>query len=413
LEAIMHDRRLLTLVLLFAVGACSADHGRDLGSWVAEWDTIGDTVVVRTVSGSVWGGPVEMVEELSIGVLEGADELMFGSIQAIAVDEAGGIYAFDSQVPALRYFDVSGNYVRTLGGEGGGPGEYGEIVGGLTVRRDGKVVLADFRNTRLNLYEPDGTLAAHWPVQGGVFSRQGVVVDTANHSYVSILTEAPQSNAPMPVGYLHLDPEGNAIDTLLIPELPGEPETRRLLRPMDPSKQHALSPLGYMVVGVNDDYSFDVRWPAGRTVRIERAYEPVAFTPEERAEWDATFEWFKGIGYPVEIGSLPDRKLPYAYFLADERGRVWVRRAVEARKDELVEPASEESSQPPPFTWVEPEVYDVFEPDGTYLGEVRFPWRTRPLFVRGDTAWGVRRGELDEQYIVRLLIAPAAPDTTG
>jgi hypothetical protein len=34
-------------------------------------DTIGDTIVVRTVSGSVWGGPAELAEELRIGVFEG------------------------------------------------------------------------------------------------------------------------------------------------------------------------------------------------------------------------------------------------------------------------------------------------------------------------------------------------------
>ena len=404
----MHDRRLLTLVLLSAVGACSADRGPEAGTWVAEWDTIGDTVVVRTVSGSVWGAPREMVEELAIGVLDGPEELMFGSIESMAVDAAGGIYAFDSQVPALRYFDADGDYIRTLGREGGGPGEYGQIVGALTVRRDGKVVLADFRNTRLNLYEPDGTLAAHWPVQGGIFSRQGIVVDTADHTFVSIVREATRSSAPMNVGYLHLDPEGNVLDTLLVPTLPGEPETRRF-GPMDPSKEHALSPLGYMAVGISDDYSFEVRWPDGRTVRIERAYEPVPFAPEERAEWEATFDWFRSVGYPVEMGSVPDRKLPFGYFRADERGRIWVRRHVEARKDETVQPPSEESNEPPPISWREPEVYDVFEPDGTYLGEVRFPWRTAPLFVRGDTAWGVRGGEFDEQYIVRMVMPGAAP----
>jgi hypothetical protein len=407
----MHDRRFLALVFLCAAGACTPDRGPDTGAWVAEWDTIGDTVVVRTISGSVWGEPVEMVEELSIGVLDGAEELMFGSIAEMAVDAEGGIYAFDSQVPALRHFDADGSYIRTLGREGGGPGEYGDFVGAIRIRRDGKIVLADFSNTRLNLYEPDGTLAAHWPGQGGIFSRQGIAVDTADHTYVSMLTEAPQPNAPMTVGYLHLDPEGNALDTMPVPTLPGEPDTRRL-GPMEPSKEHALSPLGYMAVGVNDDYSFDVRWPDGRTVRIERAYETVPYTPEERAEWDATFDWFKEAGYPVDIGSVPDRKLPYGSFLADEGGRIWVRLHVLARKDETVEPPSEESNEPPPISWREPAVYDVFEPDGTYLGEVRFPWLTTPHVVRGDTAWGVRRGEFGEQYIVRLVMPSAARGET-
>jgi hypothetical protein len=377
-------------------------------------------VVVRTISGSVWGEPVEMVEELSIGVLDGADELMFGSIGSMAVDEEGGIYAFDSQVPALRYFDADGNYIRTLGREGGGPGEYSDFVGRLVLRRDGKIVVPDVGNARLSLFEPDGTLAAHWPVRGGFFSRRDVVVDTADHTYVPILSEVMPSNEPMKVGYLHLDPEGVAVDTMHIPTLPNEPPLASMQSAfaeqmlmtvrgaMDPSKEHALSPLGYMVVGVNDDYSFEVRWPDGRTVRIERTYEPVPFTPEERAEWEAVFDWYREVGYPVDLGSVPERKLPYGSFLADEGGRIWVRRHVEARKDDTVEPPSEETNRPPPISWVEPDVYDVFEPDGTYLGEVHFPRRTSPLVVRGDTAWGVRRGEFAEQYIVRLVMPRTA-----
>jgi len=414
---------LVSLVLL-SIGACSADRGRDLGSWVAESDTIGDTVVVRTISGSVWGEPREMVEELAVGVLDGPEELMFGSIVSLAVDEEGGIYAFDSQVPALRYFDADGDYIRTLGREGGGPGEYSDFVGSLAMRRDGKIVLPDVGNSRLTLYEPDGRLAAHWPVRGGFFQREDVVVDTADHSYVPILIERMPSNEPMQIAYLHLDPEGIVVDTIRVPALHDEPLLASMESAfaeqlvmtvrgfMDPSKQQALSPFGYMIVGVNDDYSFEVRWPDGRTVRVERAHEPVPYTSAERAEWNAVFDWYRETGYPVDLGAVPERKLPYDSFLPDESGRIWVRRHVEARRDETVEPPSEGTNQRPPISWVEPEVYDVFEPDGTYLGEVRFPWRTSPLVVRGDTAWGVRRGELDEQYIVRLAIAPAGSGAT-
>jgi hypothetical protein len=210
-------------VAFLTFGACSGDRGQDLGTWVAEWDTIGDTVVVRTISGSLWGEPRKMIEDLSIGVLEGPEQLMLGSIVSLAVDDEGGIYAFDSQVPALRYFNAAGAYVRTLGRKGGGPGEYSDFVGTLAVRRDGKIVLPDVGSARLSLYEPEGTVAAHWPVQGGIFAREDVVVDTADYTYVPILSATMPSTEPMEVGYLHLDPEGNTVDTVHIPSLPDEP----------------------------------------------------------------------------------------------------------------------------------------------------------------------------------------------
>ncbi len=348
---------------------------------------------------------------------------MFTWIGSMAVDQGGGIYVFDWQVPALRYFDSKGRYIRTLGREGSGPGEYGTwtdmffqlhqlpgqqrelaaFTGALTVRRDGTIVLADLSHARLNLYGADGRFAAQWSLPGGIYSRQGIAVDTADHTYVSIVTEPILPTAALKVAYLRLDAEGNALDTIPVPALEGEPQARPL-GPTDRSKEHAVSPLGHMVVGVNDHYSFEVRRPEGPTVRIEKVYEPVSFSTNELAEWRAVSDWLKRHDHPGQISNVLNSKLAFGSFLTDQRGRIWVRVHVEARKDEAIEMTSRELGGPPLISWVEPAVYDVFEPDGTYLGQVRFPWRTWPLVVHGDTAWGVRRGDFDEQYVVRLVM---------
>jgi len=102
---------------------CGAGERTSAGAWRAVTDTIGDTIVVRTVSGSVWGGPAELAEEVRIGVFEGEDVYLLGSVSALAADEDGYIYVVDSQVPALRKYGPDGRYVATFGREGGGPGE--------------------------------------------------------------------------------------------------------------------------------------------------------------------------------------------------------------------------------------------------------------------------------------------------
>ena len=140
------------------------------------------------------------MEELAIGVLEGPEELMFGAISEMAVDAEGGIYVFDRQVPALRYFDATGRYVRTLGGEGSGPGEYRDVCLGLAVRSDGRVLMRDPRNARINVYDPDGSPADHWPVASGLFTGQAMTVDTADHVYLKILSEWPEQNKPWKIG---------------------------------------------------------------------------------------------------------------------------------------------------------------------------------------------------------------------
>ncbi len=64
-----------TLLAVAMVVACGeTPRSSRGGTWVAEHDTIGDTVIVRTISGSV--GPSEYVleRELTIGVLDGPEE---------------------------------------------------------------------------------------------------------------------------------------------------------------------------------------------------------------------------------------------------------------------------------------------------------------------------------------------------
>ena len=137
-------RRAFVIVALVSLAAsCRAAERPQRGTWKAERDTVGDTIIVRTVSGSVWGTPATLREDLAIGVLEGREELMFGMIQEMAVDASGGIYVFDGRVPALRYFDSTGTYVRTLGGKGAGPGEYQDAALGIGIRRDGRIVLPE------------------------------------------------------------------------------------------------------------------------------------------------------------------------------------------------------------------------------------------------------------------------------
>ena len=81
-------------------------------------ETIGDTTVVRTLSGSVWEAEATLVPEISIGELDGPDELLFGWIRSIAVDDDHNVYAFDDQAQEVRVFDSAGR-VRGDAGRAG------------------------------------------------------------------------------------------------------------------------------------------------------------------------------------------------------------------------------------------------------------------------------------------------------
>ena len=355
--------------------------------------TVGDSLTVLTA-----------VEELAIGALDGPEHLTFGMVTEMVPDGAGGIYVFDGNVPALRHYDSDGVYVGKLGGQGGGPGEYEDAALGLALRSDGRLVMRDARNGRLNVYERDGSYSDAWPVASGLFTSRAMTIDTLDHIYLKILTGRPEENKPWPVGLLHMDPEGAIIDTIPPPEIAGEPDQA----PNGwflPQKHWALTSYGQLVIGVSDDYRFEIRNPDGTVVMVHREWSPVGLFAEEQAEWQrmSDYRWeTQGQFMTAPMQPVPAEKPAYKDFFAGEDGSIWVSVHVAAEKRDVATPT--DPDRPPPISWVEPRVFDVFDSTGFYLGRVRIPPRTNVRTFSLSKLWGIRTGDLDEQYVVRLHV---------
>ena len=90
------------LFILAGAAACGTDADPSHAGPETIIETIGDTTVVRTLSGSVWGAEATLVPEVSIGELDGPEELLFGSIWSIAVDDDRNVYVFDEQAMTKR-----------------------------------------------------------------------------------------------------------------------------------------------------------------------------------------------------------------------------------------------------------------------------------------------------------------------
>jgi len=368
-------------------------------------DTLGDTIEVRTVSGSVWGGAPLLIEELRIGRLDGPEEETFGSISDLAVDADGGIYVFDRLVPALRYFNEAGDFVRTLGREGSGPGEYRSEVMGLAVRRDGRVILRDHRNARFNLYNPDGSVSESWFYGSGRMGMRMMFADQNDHTYLKIGVGPREPGRIQEDGYAHFDETGEVIDTLRTPSFP-DPPPRTVGSTFAPSLVWAIDPQGDVVIGANDRYVFEVRRRDGRVVRVVRELPLLPLLPKERAEHEARRDWtieHESQFYPVLPPPVPEYKPFFREFFFGDDGTIWVHRFVEAEK----RPAPRGATSPggrPPLTWREPTVFDVFERDGTYLGEVRVPSRTTLMAFSWETVWALQQGQFDETSVVRFRL---------
>lgn len=386
-----------TAFLILGAFAC----GGNTDAPQVERTMVGDTTVVRTLAGSAWGDSITVTEELRVGSLDGAAELQFGRIEGFARVPGGGFVLYDGTVPALRQFDADGRHVRTLGRAGAGPGEYGDNTG-VAVTRDGVVLQYDVVNSRINRYlAADGSVLPAWPVHSQLFTGDAFVLDTADAVHYRFLRTEPQSiDEEWDVVFQKLTANGELADTV---EAPYQRETgpRPPRTQLHPRKWWVLSPLGHRIAGHSVTYDITVYRPEG-PLRISRAIAPTPWHPPLRKEYQELFD--AGIraqgGTPVEI---PEMMPAFTALLPMRDGRLWVQvqdSTVPLAPDEI-RPATPEQ---PTITWGIRPAWDVFDPDGGFLGRVRLPRRTSVVEALGDTIWAIARGEVDEQYVVRYRI---------
>ena len=380
---------------------CSTQADAPPGRW-----TSGDTTYVRPSAQGQWGSERTLVETLRIGKEDGAEEELIGSVQCVAADKSGGIYFFDNSVPALRYFDASGNFVRTLGREGAGPGEYKDACLGLAVRSDGKIIMREPRSLRINLYEPDGTPLPSWSLQSGLFTRLATRVGKDDNVYARTIIGEIERNKPWPIGMVVYSVDGVLSDTIMPPPpVVGAPEN--LAGRFMPADMWDVLSDGSIVMANSGIYAIEIRKRDGTIVRIDKPYDPVSLSGAERADYQRLQDWFvkyQGRFSTSDIPDLPANKAAFKQLFVDQDDRIWVERYQEGEAKEDPDPLPADESAPPPVNWVEPVVYDVFAADGSFLNRVHAPRGSAIYKARGDAAWGTQTDD-GVQYVVSWALS--------
>ena len=395
--------------------ACSGGEARARGPTVA-YDTAGDTIIARVQGPALWGEDVTLQEEVRVGELEGADEYTFGNVVSVTVDEAGAMYVLDDQAKTVRKYDASGRHVQNIGRSGGGPGEFGQPHS-LDFLSDGRLAVRDFGNARINLYDAAGESIGTLVIPGGFYTSTPMHIDTAGRIYTSVISDRVEGQM-FRVGFQRFSADGTVQDTIrnprrdfqsasLIARSADGKSMSATSVPFTPTVQWTLDRAGNIVWGMTDDYAIHtVR--DGRPFRITRAVEPV---PVQAAEKAAAEEGVKRNmkrtqpNWTWQGPSIPETKPFFRSLDVAHDRRIWVQVSQPAVREPADTTVARAPDAPPPLDrWVEPLVYDVFEPDGQWLVRIRLPDRFRPMYMRRDHVWGVQRDELDVNYLVRLRI---------
>ena len=84
------------------------------------------------------------------------EDVIFGVVREIGIDEAGNVYLLDVQLNQVHVFDRDGNFLREIGREGEGPGEF-RRPSSMFIMPDGRIAVVQAMPGRIILLNPDGT----------------------------------------------------------------------------------------------------------------------------------------------------------------------------------------------------------------------------------------------------------------
>jgi hypothetical protein len=320
----------------------------------------------------------------------------------------GTLVVADLTPAIVKVLRLDGTLVRTIGGEGDGPGEFRAP---LIAVRDTILVVFDGLSGRLQTFDlRTGRVTGQYP--GPPFVPVSPTLD--DEGTVTIpLAYASESQR------LHrLDLRTGKSDTLqLTGERSAQPQVMwtfngrrsdggaiqlRLPVPLHPRHVERVTPRGSIVVGWSDEYRLSVLDRRGEMQLIlsrEISAEPMS--PLRRKQViESAVRRFRNFGSEAELRRqltadlLPDNEPFFSDVFVDGRDRLWVLRS---GGDDTLHVR-----------------VDVWSPDAAFLGSVRVPraaWPSPPLApaFEGDRLAAIKTNADGFPTVIVYRIAPGAP----
>lgn len=110
----------------------------------------------RPVSAAVEIKIFSLKEDLSIGVEEGDENMMFGTVADVELDSEGNIYVFDWKNSRIQKFDERGHFLQSIAiKKGQGPEEVA-MLAGVAVSPSGEILILDRGGNKVLVLNKEG-----------------------------------------------------------------------------------------------------------------------------------------------------------------------------------------------------------------------------------------------------------------
>jgi hypothetical protein len=345
-------------------------------------------------------GRVRFEQEFVLDDVAMPEDLFFDTPSTVVCDPEGNIYVVDSGANNIKKFDAQGKFLKTIGREGQGPGDFGGIYY-ATFAKD-RLIVWDSGNRRLCAFTPLGDFihSVNVDYDDGFVRRlrglaSGEVVVEKEKTY----RKEPDKPQTCLIDLYSSDLE--FVRTIYKRELWRKKYIRTkeygistLFFPYSADVQWDVTPDGRIIVGFSDEYELEVYDLNGRKIStISHTYEPSEVTEKDKKDYFASVAFYR-MGerlkeipeYITKYTEFPKHKPVYKNIVIDSEGNILV---VLNRNKKLEEGKT----------------FDVFDPSGKFIshvmikGDAIFPDNKNAYILHNVTFLLIRTGE-DELYRV-------------
>lgn len=329
-------------ILLLTLAACSA-RDADPDGPVVTIDTLPGGITNTTSSAPTEPGQWTLVHERDLQPVAGDPGELF-SPEDLAIADDGTLYVVESDPPSIKVYSPDGEYLRSIGRDGAGPGEFS--IGYIALRGD-TLVLQDPQQTRATVFDAESdtvrsirtTTCCYWAPIG---------IDGTGHAWLRSIEQADSSVAPAQV-YVRFPIGGTGADTVAVPHPKASAEqplwqvattNARFSTwvPLTPSAIEAVDPTGGLVTGYGAEYRLRRTGDGRDTVALFGRSMPS--DPVSEAEKTALVE--ARIAQQIERdrdldetvlrkafdgAMIPDTRPAFTALHVDRAGRTYVRRS--------------------------------------------------------------------------------------
>lgn len=361
-------------------------------------DSAGITIVENP--GPIWraGEGWRLSEEpvLEIGEDEGEDAYQLFRVSNVVRLHDGRVALGNAGTDEVRFYRPDGTYIRSVGREGGGPGEFRSLSGPYPYHDS--LAVYDRGNQRMAILGPDGgwvrsfsttapggasSAALVAPFEDGTVAGPLIVMFTAGASASRVSRDSSV--------HVRFTMDGELLDTLGVFQgsewFVRQTGTGMGVMSLAMGKRIHTAVHGTAIyVGETDSYEVRRYESDGRLVRIIHRDLPVRpVTPQDIARYkeeqleQAEAQWRSFQEEMLNAMPFPSTMPAHGSIAVDAEGNLWV--------------AAFRASNREPHLWT------VFDPDGRMLGDVTLPDRFRVTDMGPDYVLGVWRDEFDVERV--------------